>query len=257
MASNSSTGTVDTGEADFGEARVDAARAEAAEQFNGAGYAGPALEDFVPRGRLIGLYSPGPGHGKTAAAKELVRRGFVSVKFAKPLKDMLRSFLKSGGYSERMIERMVEGDLKEVGIPDFGASPRMLMQTLGTEWGRETIKESLWVDMAKRRAFQFMSAGLSVIVDDMRFPNEYDALRSIGGQVWKIVRPETAAAHTHQSEGALDNHFFERVIINDGTLSALYEVVEAALAYRAYQADEYRVYRAKQYAEVAAGPTIH
>jgi len=145
---------------------------------------------------------------------------------------MLRVFLKSNGYSEAMIDRMIEGDLKESTLPALNVSPRSLMQTLGTEWGRDIVKDSLWVDILRRRAWQYMRAGLHVVVDDMRFENEYQAIRSIGGQVWKITRPEAALPTGHSSDGNLNHFEFDRVIVNDGSVDDLRQAVMTALEYR-------------------------
>lgn len=130
------------------------------------------------------------GSGKSTASKYLVEKhGYQLVKFAGPLKDMLRAI----GLSEAQIE----GELKEEPCEWLqGATPRHAMQTLGTQWGRSCIGQSFWIELWVQRVNLIIAAGGSVVVDDCRFPNEADEVRKLGGVVWKIVgRGGIAGAH--------------------------------------------------------------
>lgn len=137
--------------------------------------------------------------GKDTAAKVLVEQfGFRKFAFADPLKNMLREYLRLRGCSEDYIERCIEGDLKETPIPSFsGHSPRYAMQTLGTEWGRNCIGKSFWID-----TWRSVTAGsLSPIVaTDLRFRNEAAAVRELGGTIIRINRPDTEFTDGHSSE---------------------------------------------------------
>ena len=175
--------------------------------------------------RVIGLYSPAPQSGKTAVAYELQQSGYILCSFAGPLKRMLGVFLSSAGYGHDRIEAMLFED-KEQKVAEFGVSPRHLMQTLGTEWGRDCIGPDVWVDVWKNSVQKWIDGGLNIVVDDMRFPNEYEAVKQMGGECWYITRPRTVKeAIEHSSEGALDNHGFDRRLINDGNLDNLYNQV--------------------------------
>src|ERR1044072_7313515 len=126
---------------------------------------------------LIGL-SGLAGAGKSEVANVLVEEfGFQRVKFADPLKNMLRTMLRDMGFCEDDIERHVEGDLKENEIPEIGTTTRHLMVTLGTEWGRDIIHPDLWIRLWAASADRFER----VVVDDVRFPNEVDLIRARGG----------------------------------------------------------------------------
>ncbi len=54
-----------------------------------------------------------------------------------------------------------------------------LLQWLGTEWGRKTFGDKVWVDILKNKINNFNNAqSLSkrlIIIDDCRFENEFDA----------------------------------------------------------------------------------
>ena len=143
---------------------------------------------------LIGLTGKA-GSGKSFAAQRLVdHHGFRRVKFADPLKNMLRAI--------GLKDIHLEGELKEVPSRILcGKSPRQTMQTLGTEWGRDIMGEDFWLNLFFI-AVTSSDRGLAPIVcDDVRFPNEAGLIRSIGGHVVQITAPIVAGtAHTHISE---------------------------------------------------------
>ena len=179
--------------------------------------------------RLIGLYSPSPQSGKTVVANELQQRGWMLVSFAGPLKRMLGVFLSSAGYDSVQIQSLLYED-KEKRLPEFGVSTRHLLQTIGTEWGRECISPDVWVDVWRANVMQWLEGGVNVVVDDMRFPNEWDVIKSLGGECWYITRPRTEKYETeHASEGALDNHGFDRRLTNNSTLADLQNQVAEEL----------------------------
>ena len=54
-----------------------------------------------------------------------------------------------------------------------------LLQLLGTEWGRKTYGDNVWVDILKNKLFSFNNEHSTlkrlIIIDDCRFENEFDA----------------------------------------------------------------------------------
>lgn len=153
------------------------------------------------------------GAGKSTAANILIENGWARGKFAAPLKNMLRSLLRDQGASADLIERMIEGDLKEVRHPMLnGRTPRHAMQTLGTEWGRTCINEDLWVDAAMRNILG------PTVFDDCRFPNEAAAIQSSGGIVVEVRRQGVGPVNGHVSEVLPEPDW---ILKNDGDLNAL------------------------------------
>jgi hypothetical protein len=141
-----------------------------------------------PPHRLIGLCGLA-GCGKSTAAAYLEQvYGYARVRFADPLKDMMRAL----GLSEREIE----GDLKEVPCEKLGGkTPRYGMQTVGTEWGRELIADDLWI-----RAWASRLPVGPVVAEDCRFQNEAEAIKERGGILIRLVgRGGIAGGHASES----------------------------------------------------------
>ena len=152
-------------------------------------------------GRLVAFTGPA-GAGKSTAADVLCGEGWVRVKFADPLKNMMRAFYWSCGLrNEDYIEARIEGDMKEEPDPFLcGRTPRKAMQTLGTEWGRQCLAENLWVNAWKEQAGQFLEMGMDVVTDDCRFENEAEMVRKLGGKVVQIIGRDKGLAPAHASE---------------------------------------------------------
>lgn len=169
-------------------------------------------------------------HGKDTVAREFVAQGFSVVRFADPLKAMLRAFYATHDMLPADIERRLEGDLKEVPCEFLnGNTPRHAMQTLGTEWGRNLIDAQLWIDSFKRR----MQTKSKVAVPDVRFANECAAVHDLGGRVLRVDAsgriPDDRSTHSSETEiGQLPADF---EIDNNGTPFELSCAVKAALGF--------------------------
>ena len=158
---------------------------------------------------LIAFTGPA-GVGKSKAASMLVSRGWTRVKFASTLKKMCRAM--------GMTEQMIEGDEKEAPQSLFGGqTPRYIMQTLGTEWGRKTVHPDLWVSITSAEIQRHLESGRNVVVDDCRFENEANCIRALGGFVVSIVG-RGGISGKHESESGVIPDF---VIDNNGTLEEL------------------------------------
>lgn len=166
--------------------------------------------------KIVIAFTGKAGAGKSTAADHLIaEHGFARIKFARALKEMLRTFLRYRGVNEVTIERMVEGDLKEVPSPHLnGRTPRYAMVTLGTEWGRDLIHPDLWVDTER----DHLPSEGRFVCDDCRFPNEREMIKSVGGSVVQVVRAGLVEG-THESE--MHQLAADYVLINTGTIADL------------------------------------
>lgn len=160
------------------------------------------------------------GSGKSEVARVLMDEfGFTRVKFADPLKNMARSLIRDVGHTTEDVERYVEGDLKESEIDGLGITARWLMQSLGTEWGRSTIRDSFWTDLFRERV-DALGEGARVLCDDARFPNEFGLIRRMRGTLIRVERPGVEA-RAHPSEQFIAGATVHRVFANNSTLDKL------------------------------------
>ena len=159
--------------------------------------------------KLIALTGPA-GSGKTTAAEALMEQGWTRVKFAATLKNMARCM--------GLTDDHIEGHLKEEPVEWLGGrTPRYVMQSLGTEWGRRMIHPQVWVWITQREILSNLAHGRHVVVDDCRFDNEAAMIRQLGG---KIVRLEGRGgiAGGHESEKGVSE--WDMTIRNDEPLAA-------------------------------------
>lgn len=177
------------------------------------------------RPTIVGLYSPVPRSGKSTVAAHLAQHGYQLLPFAQPLRAMLAPLLESLGLTPEQIHRHLHQE-KGLTIPALDCNARHLMQTLGTDWGRQLVAPDLWI---KAWSAQAVTAPL-VVADDVRFRNEANAIKILGGEVWKVWRPGAELDCPHASEGQLDDWAgFDRLIVNDGDLAQLHRDVNACL----------------------------
>ena len=160
------------------------------------------------------------GSGKTTAADYLVNtHGFIRIKFADPLKSMLRSL--------GLHLRDIEGGGREQPHPLLcGKSPREAMQTLGTEWGRDMIGPDLWVNIWTNRVRIELDHNRRIVADDCRFVNSAAAVRKLGGTI-VLLCGRGGQGHRHQSE--LQQLPIDEPISNDGTVADLHRKLDALM----------------------------
>lgn len=178
-----------------------------------------------------------PRQGKSTAAQRLIKKhDFRHLPFARLIKKMVMSLLVECGYTEPVALDYIENN-KHLPLQRVSGFPttRHLLQTLGTDWGRAHVSPTLWLDEWESKARVWSRTGVSVVADDLRFPNEVEAIRKLGGMIWRIERPDAtveAEVLAHASEGRLNTIKFNRVINNEGTVSELNKKVDKALLFR-------------------------
>lgn len=166
---------------------------------------------------LIGFTGP-KGSGKTTyAAHYLIeKQGYHRASFADPLKQML--------FSLGCTKEQLYGEDKEKPNPIFGGKTnREVMQTLGTDWGRDIVWNNIWIDAWERLVTE-EEAPLYIVADDLRFPNEAEVLRRLGGIVILVSRDDFGN-DPHTSEQEYKKIKADYVLENRGTR----EELEAAL----------------------------
>ena len=128
---------------------------------------------------------------------------------------------------------------------DEGYQPmtvRDFLQKLGTDALRNGLHENVWVNALMADYKQDLSIEtnhphseyLSVdypnwIITDTRFPNEAEAIKSKGGIIIRVDRPNRPPINTHPSETGLDHWNFDYRIVNNSDIFSLKESVREVL----------------------------
>lgn len=170
--------------------------------------------------KIIGIAGRARSGKDTVANMILSMRGGYSYSFADPLRAMLRAINID-------MDDQFWKDNKEVSIPALGKSPREMLQTLGTDWGRRLVNEDIWIIMAMER---LMNRGPGMVIADVRFDNEAQWVRSQGGMVLHLSNPNVPAVAAHVSENGVTYQLGDSEITNDGSLEDLLVKVKELLS---------------------------
>ena len=148
--------------------------------------------------------------------KEVSGVEYETKRYADPLKDMVCTLL---GVNRETLE---DRTFKETVVPWLGKTPRYLMQTMGTEWGRNLVNDEIWLSAM----FKDYSAETNWVVPDVRFVNEADSIRKRGGIIIEVRRDENETS-SHASETEMTKINPDFVIDNNGSLKDLRKEVSA------------------------------
>lgn len=161
---------------------------------------------------LIGIAGPARS-GKDTVAEYLVKEfGYERFGMADPLKDGLLIMLRHVGVTWEHLW----GERKEEVIPALGKSVRQMLQSLGTEWGRQLVHPDLWIKITEARVKDWSGR----VISDVRFENEAAMVRR-HGVLMHIERPDCAQVAAHKSEDGVKREPGDLVITNDGTVEDL------------------------------------
>jgi hypothetical protein len=185
----------------------------------------------MPYYKSIGLIGRAQSGKDTVGARLRQRYGYQRVAFADPLK---RAALKLDPwvptqYGNRRLSVLVSDvgwDYAKTKFPEV----RRILQHVG-----QTVREidsEFWI----RAAFPAIEAaerlGLPVVVTDVRYENERDALAERGFHMVRVTRPGLPADNVtakHRSETELDDEWTPLTIRNSGTLDDLNRIVDSLL----------------------------
>lgn len=173
--------------------------------------------------KLVGLTGRARS-GKDSLAHFLVEQhGFKRVAFADPIRHAVAEIT---GLS---VDELMDGPAKETPLDWLdGVTPRRMMQTLGTEWGRDTIHRDLWLRVAQRKIDAALAAGApGVVVSDVRFDNEAYFVADQDGLVVEVIREGIAKVEGHASEAGVDPELIDAWVPNNGTLEDLARMAHA------------------------------
>lgn len=134
---------------------------------------------------IIGLVGR-KGSGKTTVAQYLGTKGYTEIVFAEPVKQIV-SILFGFDYE------VLKGDTPEKRIkrdtlkdPIWGKTAVEAMQYVGTELVRNNFDQEAWIKIAQRKIEAAIERGENVVISDVRFKNEIEFVRNMGGQIWVL-----------------------------------------------------------------------
>lgn len=172
---------------------------------------------------VIGGYATA---GKDAVANILVQElGWYKTYMSYPLERALLTIdpyipcsAISGGYWIRYSELH-----KDVGYDESKKNPevRRILQTLGTEVGRNMFGEDVWLDLVCVEVADALADRQSVVVTGVRYPNELVRFKELGGISLWVERAGVSAVNTHSSDNTLRHDDFDIWCSNNGTLEDL------------------------------------
>jgi len=168
------------------------------------------------------------GAGKTYSANYLKEKyHFIQSKFAYPVYNLAYNYF------------------------DMKGKDRKLLQFIGTDIGRESIRGSIWVDRFKEDMLivqetyrRLYNRQIHFVSDDVRFPNEHETLKQMGWVGIFLDTPDDIRIKrltgrdgdaqvntlTHCSETSIDLFKHELIQVDSsGSLAETYANIEAAL----------------------------
>ncbi len=162
--------------------------------------------------------------GKDTVANYLVENyGFKKYSLADPVRD---SVLKLNPYIDAACTRLIDiveefgWDKAKVLYPEV----RRLLQVFGTQVGRQTFGDGIWLQKAKQYILS-NPPEVHIVIPDIRFNNEAEFIHAFFGQVIKIERPGIKQMN-HVSEAGINPGLVDYVFCNCGTLEDLYQMID-------------------------------
>lgn len=140
--------------------------------------------------------------------KESTSRQYKISALARDLRSLERM-----GYSDATCRALILQLENTLNRPYF-VSLREMLQFVGTEYFR-----ALDPNFHVKRTVETLDPNKNYVCDDMRFPNEVDALRRVNAKLFRVNRPTHSNTGNHPSEIALDDYTdWDFILVNDGTL---------------------------------------
>lgn len=194
---------------------------------------------------LVGFIGSGKGTVRDILVREHGYHGFA---FADALKDAVatifmwpRGLLEGDSNASRAFrERVDPWWSNKLG---YEVTPRLILQKMGTEACRTGIADNIWIAALEKRIHGYQD----VVISDVRFPNEINFIRSVGGSIIRVRRGQdpiwyndamstnTIGINTmdqynvHESEWAWIGQRVDYTMVNDSTLENLKDNVKFTL----------------------------
>lgn len=190
---------------------------------------------------LVGLTGRAGAGKDTVAARLITHHDYKRVAFADPLRGfalqvdpLVAVEYKDGGYRPRhgvgspdLAAEQLSARVRRTGWDDAKQIPavRALLQEIGT--GIRALDGDFWLRLGLRQIAKLRDAGRAVVVTDIRFNNELNAIIAMGGRHIHVEREGSRGSHVSETELARAAEYAREVIYNSGTIEELHQGVDS------------------------------
>ncbi len=174
--------------------------------------------------RLIGITGKAQVGKDTCADFIIQHLKYEKVSFAEPIKIMLAIGLG-------LTHEQLYGDQKETIDERYHCTPRYLMQTLGTEWGRDKIGEDIWTNAMKSH---INDSNSNYIIPDVRFYDEAKFIRDNGILIHIKSNRKEIVGSSHKSESGIKKLPNDLILENNTTIDAYHDTISKLIAKKLY-----------------------
>jgi dephospho-CoA kinase len=170
--------------------------------------------------------------GKSTCAKILSKnKEYLHLSFSDPLKEGVSKLFN-------LTDECYDVNKKESNIPHYNITPRKLLQVIGTDIFRDNLikflpnlqlsRNSIWESLLYDKVIKHRNvSNIDIIVDDLRFEDEYKCIKDLNGIVIKVVRMSEEEYNLNLLENKImhkseqDLKYFDHIIYNEGSVEEL------------------------------------
>jgi hypothetical protein len=171
---------------------------------------------------LIGLTGKKKSGKSTCADYLQIRHEFKTFEFASALKEVVKYVYN---LSDEQVHDTV---LKETVDPRYNVTPRELLQVVGTDCFRDTVKgklpnisiNSIWIHRTETEILKYKDVQ-NIVVTDVRFPDEAELIKKHGGIIINISRTVAEDQNYTNHASETQNIQSDYTIQNDGNMEDL------------------------------------
>jgi hypothetical protein len=172
---------------------------------------------------IIGLTGYAQSGKDTLAGMLMGLHKYERIAFADKIRELLyeaNPIISCGhtGYLKDLIDRVGWEEAKKE------TQVRRLLQDFGVG-ARKVFGENFWID----QALKGVTPKDRFVVTDVRFENEADAIKTLGGQIWRVKRIGVGAVNKHVSESAMDSYPVDQIFINNGAPEDLIALLQVRM----------------------------
>jgi hypothetical protein len=157
--------------------------------------------------------------GKDTFADALVEHEcklFKKYSLASPMKKIAEDIF---GFSK---DQLYVHELKETTDAFWDITPRRFLQIMGTDMFRDHFRKDVWLKLAEKHMRD--NPDKHIVIADIRFENEAQFIRDLGGVIIRINRPGQESnpdAEQHSSEAGLPDELIDYEVPNNSDICSL------------------------------------